>query len=85
MTEPNLNFEDTATAFSDKSNAALKNKYRLFRLINSPILTNIGTKLTEIAFRLHLPVKSLVKKTIFTQFCGGETIEECEATIQDLG
>jgi len=85
MTEPNLNFEDTATAFSDKSNAALKNKYRLFRLINSPILTNIGTKLTEIAFRLRLPVKSLVKKTIFTQFCGGETIEECEATIQELG
>ena len=85
MTEPNLNFEDTATAFSDKSNRELKKKYQLFRLINSPLLTNISTKLTKIAFRLHLPVKSLVKKTIFTQFCGGETIEECEATIRELG
>jgi len=85
MSDYDLNFEDTATAFSDKSNAELKRKYQLFRLINSPLLTNISTKLTEIAFRLRLPVKSLVKKTIFTQFCGGETIEECEATIRELG
>ncbi len=80
-----LNFEDTATAFSDKSNLDLRKKYRLFRLINSPFLTNFGTRLTKIAFRLRLPVRKLIKKTIFSHFCGGETIEECQPTIDQLG
>jgi proline dehydrogenase len=85
MSELELNFNDTAIAFSDKSNAELKKKYQLFKLINSPFLTGIGTELTEFAFRLHLPIKSLVKHTIFAQFCGGETIEECQPTIEKLG
>ena len=85
MDDFKLNLQDTATAFADKSNLDLKEKYRMFKLMNSPLLTNIGTKLTEIAFRLHLPVKGLVKKTIFRQFCGGETIEECEPTVRKLG
>lgn len=85
MSDFKLNFQDTATAFADKSNFELKEKYQMFRLMNSPVLTNIGTHLTEFAFRFGLPVKSLVKKTIFGQFCGGETIEECEPTIKKLG
>ena len=85
MDDFKLNFQDTATAFADKSNLELKEKYRMFRLINSPILTNIGTRLTELAIRLRLPVKGLIKKTIFSQFCGGETIEECEPTVKKLG
>ena len=85
MNDYKLNFEDTATAFSDKSNLDLKKKYRLFRLINSPLLTNFGTRLTAIAFRLHLPVKKIIKRTIFAHFCGGETIEECQPTIDQLG
>jgi proline dehydrogenase len=85
MSELELNFNDTAIAFSDKSNAELKKKYQLFKLINSPFLTGIGTELTEFAFRLHLPIKNLVKHTIFAQFCGGETIEECQPTIEKLG
>lgn len=85
MSELNLNFDDTSAAFSDKSTAELKRKYQIFKLINSPLLTSIGTKLTELAFRLRLPIKGLVKKTIFAEFCGGETIEECEPTILKLG
>ncbi|MCA1626172.1 MAG: proline dehydrogenase family protein, partial [Acidobacteria bacterium] len=42
-------------------------------------------KLTKLAFRLRLPVKGLIKKTIFRQFCGGETIEECNPTVEKLG
>jgi proline dehydrogenase len=80
-----LNFQDTAIAFADKSNPELREKYRMFRLINSPLLTNIGTKLTEFAFNLHIPVNGLVKNTIFRQFCGGETIEECDSTVKKLG
>lgn len=85
MNEFKLDFYDTKTAFADKSNQELKRKYWVFKMLNSTLITNLGTKLTEIAFRLKIPVKSLVKKTVFRQFCGGETIEECEDTIQKLG
>ena len=85
MNEDKLNFEDTATAFSDKSNADLQKKYQMFRLINSPLLTGLGTRMTELAFRFKLPVRGMVKQTIFSQFCGGETIEECQTTVDKLG
>ena len=38
-----------------------------------------------IALKLRLPVNFIVKRTIFKQFCGGETIDECTKTIHALG
>jgi proline dehydrogenase len=37
------------------------------------------------ALKWNLPVKFLIKKTIFGQFCGGETIRECLPVIEELG
>ncbi len=85
MSEFNLDFHDTATAFADKSNAELKEKHRIFRLLNSPFLNSIGTLSAKFALSLGLPVEGLIKSTIFEQFCGGETIEECEPTVNKLG
>jgi proline dehydrogenase len=85
MSEFKLNFQDTATAFADKSNRELKEKYRIFKLMNSSFLTDIGTKLAQFALAWNLPVKGLIKDTLYKQFCGGETIEECEPTIEKLG
>lgn len=85
MTEFKLDFQDTATAFADKSNSELKEKYRLFKLLNSPLLNAIGTSAAKFTLALGLPVEGLIKSTIFEQFCGGETIEECEPTIIELG
>ncbi len=85
MNDFKINFQDTATAFADKTNAELKRKYEMFRLMNSPFLNNIGTKAAEFFLRLHLPVTGLIKQTVFKQFCGGETIEECQPTIEKLG
>ncbi|HEY0657419.1 MAG TPA: hypothetical protein VGD05_03050, partial [Pyrinomonadaceae bacterium] len=82
MSEFNLNFQDTATAFADKSDAELLEKYRMFKMMNSPFLTGIGTAAAEFALALGLPVKGLIKETLYKQFCGGETIEECQPTIE---
>ena len=38
-----------------------------------------------VALKLRFPVRLLIKKTIFKQFCGGESIEECSKTIEALG
>jgi proline dehydrogenase len=85
MSEFHLDFQDTETAFADKSNAELKEKYRLFRLLNSPFLNAFGTRMTKFALSAGLPVQGLIKNTIFEQFCGGETIEECTPVIERLG
>lgn len=85
MSEFKLNFQDTETAFADKSNRELKEKYQLFKMMNSPTLTGLGTKATQFALKLGLPIKGMIKSTLYKQFCGGETIEECEPVINKLG
>ena len=85
MSEFRLDLQDTATAFADRSDAELKEKYRLFKMLNSPFLNAIGTRATKFALALGLPVEGMIKATIFEQFCGGETIEECEGVIERLG
>ena len=85
MSDFRLDFQDTATAFSDKSDAQLREKYRLFKMLNSPFLNAVGSGMAKFALSLGLPVEGLIKATIFEQFCGGETIEECDQTIESLG
>lgn len=85
MSDMRLNFQDTATAFADKNDSQLKEKYRLFKLLNSPLLNSIGSAATRFALSIGLPVEGLIKATIFEQFCGGETIEESMPTIEGLG
>ena len=80
-----LNFNDTKVAFKIKSNSDLKRAYWLFRIIGSPAVVKIGKFLMIVALKLRLPVNFIVKRTIFKQFCGGETISECNKTIQELG
>lgn len=79
---PDLN--DTRTAFAHKSDRELRQARWLFRVIGTPWLTTLGGKLTKMALTLHLPVKGLVKATIFKQFCGGETISESLVTAKAL-
>lgn len=84
MSDISQDFHDTATAFADKSNSELKEKHRLFKMLNSPVLNSIGSAVAKFALSIGLPVEGLIKKTVFEQFCGGETIEECEGSIEKL-
>lgn len=80
-----LDFQDTEAAFIDKTDAELKEKYRLFKILNSPLLNSLGTRAATFALSIGLPVKGLIKSTIYEQFCGGETIEESQTTVERLG
>lgn len=84
MSEFRLDFQDTATAFADKTDSQLREKYRLFKALNSPLLNSLGMGAARFALAVGLPVEGLIKSTIFEQFCGGETIEECEGTVEKL-
>lgn len=77
-------FQNTEIAFHRKSDGDLKQTYWLFRIIASPFLTAIGPPITRFALACHLPVKGVIKKTLFKQFCGGETIQGCEPAMQQM-
>ena len=79
-----LSFENTEVAFRNKSNADLNSAYYLYKVISSNFLVKIGPPITNFFLNLGLPLKSVIKATIFKQFCGGETIAECENTIKQL-
>ena len=79
-----LSFENTEIAFRHSSNSDLKRAYWLFRVINVNFLVKIGPPVTNFMIRIGLPIKGLIKATIFKHFCGGETIEECNNTIKNL-
>jgi proline dehydrogenase len=85
MSDFELDFQDTAVAFADKSDKELREKYRLFTLLNSPTLNALGTWSAKFALSLGLPVQGLIKRTVFEQFCGGETIEESYRVVEKLG
>lgn len=79
-----MSFHDTEVAFRDKSRGELKRAFWLFRLVGSPFLVWVGSALLRFALAIGFPVKWALKPTIFAHFCGGESIEECEATVRKL-
>lgn len=81
---PQLSFEDTSVAFSYKSDGELRKANFIFSLVNHPSISKLATGSVKFAFALGLPIKGIIKTTAFDHFCGGETIEEAEDTIQKL-
>ncbi len=79
-----LNFDNTEVAFANLSNAQLRRAYFVFKLISISWLNNLATTLLSLALMLRLPVKGIIRATVFGQFCGGESIEDCETRIQSL-
>lgn len=77
-------FNNTEVAFSLKSNKELKRAKFLFEMIASPAMVKVGTKLTQLALKLRLPVKSIIRITVFDHFCGGETEEECLKVVNQM-
>lgn len=80
-----LDFNNTEIAFAFKTDQELKKAAWLFGLMNKHWLVGIGSKIGIAAIKMHLPfVESIVKYTIFEQFCGGTTLLETSKTIEKL-
>ncbi|MEY4595276.1 MAG: hypothetical protein RIQ47_1686, partial [Bacteroidota bacterium] len=84
MQNNTVSFEDTATAFAAKSDGDLQRAYWLFKLISYNWLVKISPPFVNTAIALRLPIKGIIRSTIFRHFCGGETIADCEKTIRHL-
>lgn len=79
-----LDFNNTKIAFANKSDWGLKKAYYLFKLVSLAWLSKIAIGLLKLSISLRLPVKGMIKSTVFEHFCGGEDIQDCEGRIQEL-
>jgi proline dehydrogenase len=82
----NISFDNTQNAFAYKTDKELKSAKFLFKTMEFPWFVKLGTTLTPYIMKTGLPlVNSLIRKTIFKQFVGGETLEETAAVGNVLG
>lgn len=78
-------FSDTEVAFRDQSDAALRQTYWLFGMMNQSWLVTLGSGLGLLALRLRLPlVATLIRRTLFQQFCGGTTLADSLSRMDSL-
>lgn len=80
-----VQLDNTRIAFCAQTNKALKRAHTLFSLLSSSLFTNIGIKAVRLSLAVRLPVKWIIKNTIFRQFCGGETLEETVGLTEKMG
>lgn len=79
-----MDFNNTQIAFAYKSDAELKKARFLFGSLNIPGSVLFGKLALKIVSALNLPVQSMIKKTIFSHFCGGENLENCVLSVHNL-
>lgn len=80
-----ISFDNTEFAFAYKSDEELKKARFLFNLMAKPWLVKMGSRLAPWSIRAGLPVKGLIRRTIFSQFVGGETLEQTAGVAKKLG
>ncbi|WP_108423578.1 proline dehydrogenase family protein [Flagellimonas amoyensis] len=79
-----INFNNTQIAFGSKTKKELLKAKFLFGMLEYGWLTRMAKPLLNIAFKSRLPIDPIIKKTIFSQFCGGESLVECKTKIDGL-
>lgn len=81
---PPISFDNTELAFQYKSDKELKKARFLFSMMGRPWVVKIGTRITPWAIHAGLPIKGLIRNTIFSQFVGGETLQETAAVAKKM-
>lgn len=77
-------FNNTEVAFSSMSDKALERAHFLFSLLGNPTLVKVGTALTNVSLKLHLPVEGIIRATVYDHFVGGRTEDECLPIVEKM-
>ncbi len=80
----NISFEDTEIAFEYKTDKELKKAKFLFSTMAKTWLVKLGTKITPWIIKAKLPVNGIIRRTIFSQFVGGETLSDTSNVVKKL-
>jgi proline dehydrogenase len=81
----NISFDNSEVAFEYKTDKELKKAKFLFSSMGKDWLVKLGLKLTPWALKVGLPIKGLIRQTIFSQFVGGESLQETSVVANKLG
>lgn len=84
-THPVISFDNTENAFAYKSDKELKKANFLFSSMSYQTLVGLGIKATTWAIKAGLPINGIIRGTIFSQFVGGETLEQTAPVAKKLG
>jgi len=80
-----ISFDNTEYAFAAKSDKELKKARFLFSMMGKAWLVKLGLKIIPTAIHWRLPfTRTLIRKTIFHQFVGGENLEETAKVADNL-
>lgn len=79
-----INFYDTAIAFKSKTNNELKSAHFLFSMIKQRALVKTANKSLELALKWKLPVSWIIENTVYKQFVGGKSINECLPVVERM-
>lgn len=79
-----ITFDNTSVAFDYKSDKELKAAKWLFQTMHYPFVATLGAKFTPFLMKTGLPIDGIIRKTIFKQFVGGETLQDTAETARML-
>lgn len=79
-----VSFDNTQVAFQYKSGRDLLLAWTIFSLTKHPLLMKLLTRAVRILMTLRLPIKPIIKATVFRLFCGGESKAEYQQVIATL-
>lgn len=82
--EKTINLNNLTTAFRYKKNKELRFTYYIFKILQHPFLVKVLSTLANGILKYNIPVKGLIKNTVFKVFCSGESITEAFVTIKKL-
>ncbi|PRY03371.1 L-proline dehydrogenase [Pontibacter ummariensis] len=71
-------------AYGKKTDEELKQAHWLFSVLGRPALATAGSLAAVWSLRLGLPVKDLIRESVFKYFCGGETAEKALKVVEEL-
>lgn len=80
----NLNFTDTEQTYIHKSGFQLRKSAMLFHVMSNPGLVNFANKVAMGMARTGIPIAWAVKPTLYKQFVGGESLQECIPVLNEL-
>jgi proline dehydrogenase len=77
-------FNNTEQAYAHLSSGELRRALLLFQTVGNAQLVGFGKTLMQWAMALRIPIGWAIRPTIYSHFCGGETIEGCEEQVGKL-
>lgn len=79
-----VSFDNTQVAFQHRSGRDLFLAWTIFSLTKHPFLMKLLTRAVKVLMALRMPIRPIIKATVFKLFCGGESKAEYQQVIANL-